>query len=160
MLPQARDGLRHVFAGLGMEPCLGGDVAPDGKQRPRPPFSGLLARDARRRHGAWLHRRHGRMQAVLLHAGVGLMHGAMGLLTATKSEIPLLVMSGESTSFGDDPNVSVEPQWYGGVSEGGSHRFIAPVVKYATHAGLRPRTTTRFSALERSPSARRADPPT
>jgi acetolactate synthase-1/2/3 large subunit len=78
----------------------------------------------------------GRMQVVLLHAGVGLMHGAMGLLTATKSEIPLLVMSGESTSFGDDPNVSVEPQWYGGVSEGGSHRFIAPVVKYATHAGL------------------------
>ncbi|MDP2356859.1 MAG: thiamine pyrophosphate-binding protein [Beijerinckiaceae bacterium] len=78
----------------------------------------------------------GRMQAVLLHAGVGLMHGAMGLLTATKSELPLLVMSGESTSFGEDPNVSVEPQWYGGVSEGGAHRFIAPVVKYATHAGL------------------------
>lgn len=78
----------------------------------------------------------GRMQAVLLHAGVGLMHGAMGLLTATKSELPLLVLSGESTSFGDDPNVSVEPQWYGGVSEGGSQRFIAPVVKYATHAGL------------------------
>jgi acetolactate synthase-1/2/3 large subunit len=78
----------------------------------------------------------GRMQAVLLHAGVGLMHGAMGLLTAAKSEIPLLVMSGESTSFGDDPNVAVEPQWYGGVSEGGAHRFVAPVVKYATHAGL------------------------
>jgi acetolactate synthase-1/2/3 large subunit len=78
----------------------------------------------------------GRMQAVLLHAGVGLMHGAMGLLTATKSEIPLLVMSGESTSFGDDPNVPVEPQWYGGVSEGGAQRFIAPVVKYAAHAGL------------------------
>ncbi len=78
----------------------------------------------------------GRMQAVLLHAGVGLMHGAMGLLTATKSEIPLLVMSGESTSFGDDPQTPVEPQWYGGVSEGGAHRFIAPVVKYATHAGL------------------------
>src|SRR5512137_1376163 len=50
----------------------------------------------------------GRMQAVLLHAGVGLMHGAMGLLTATKSEIPLLVMSGESTSFGDDPQTPVE----------------------------------------------------
>jgi acetolactate synthase I/II/III large subunit len=78
----------------------------------------------------------GRMQAVLLHAGVGLMHGAMGLLTATKSEIPLLALSGESTSYGDDPAVKVEPQWYGGVSEGGAYRFVAPVVKYATHAGL------------------------
>lgn len=89
----------------------------------------------------------GRMQAVLLHAGVGLMHGAMGLLTATKSEIPLLVMSGESTSYGEDPNVSVEPQWYGGVSEGGAHRFIAPVVKYATHAGL---SSTLYNTIFRA----------
>jgi len=76
----------------------------------------------------------GKMQAVLLHAGVGLMHGAMGLLTATKAELPMLVLSGESTTYGDDPQIPVEPQWYGGVSEGGAHRFVAPVVKYATHA--------------------------
>lgn len=73
----------------------------------------------------------GRMQAVLLHAGVGLVHGSMALLTATKSEIPALVLSGESTTFGDDPQVAVEPQWYGGVSEGGAQRFVAPLVKHA-----------------------------
>ncbi|HEY8580332.1 MAG TPA: thiamine pyrophosphate-binding protein, partial [Beijerinckiaceae bacterium] len=74
----------------------------------------------------------GKMQAVLVHAGVGLMHGSMAMLSASKAELPVLVMSGESTSFGDDPEVDVEPQWYGGVSEGGSHRFVAPIVKYAT----------------------------
>jgi acetolactate synthase-1/2/3 large subunit len=74
----------------------------------------------------------GRMQAVMVHAGVGLMHGSMAMLSAAKAELPVLVMSGESTSFGDDPDVAMEPQWYGGVSEGGSHRFVAPIVKYAT----------------------------
>lgn len=76
----------------------------------------------------------GRMQAVLLHAGVGLVHGSMALLTATKAELPVLVLSGESTTYGEDPAIPVEPQWYGGVSEGGAHRFVAPLVKYATHA--------------------------
>lgn len=74
----------------------------------------------------------GRMQAVLVHAGVGLMHGSMAMLTAAKAELPVLVMSGESTGFGEDPEFPVEPQWYGGVSEGGAHRFVAPIVKYAT----------------------------
>ncbi|MDB5570728.1 MAG: thiamine pyrophosphate enzyme binding protein [Hyphomicrobiales bacterium] len=75
----------------------------------------------------------GRMQAVLLHAGVGLMHGSMAMLSATKAEMPMLVMSGESTTYGDDPEREVEPQFYGGVSEGGSERYVAPIVKYATH---------------------------
>jgi acetolactate synthase-1/2/3 large subunit len=74
----------------------------------------------------------GRMQAVLLHAGVGLMHGAMAIMSADKIETPMLVMSGESVTFGDDPAIAIEPQFYAGVSEGGAQRFIAPVVKYAT----------------------------
>ncbi len=74
----------------------------------------------------------GRMQAVLLHAGVGLMHGAMAIMSADKVEAPMLVLSGESVTFGDDPDIAIEPQFYAGVSEGGAHRFIAPVVKYAT----------------------------
>jgi acetolactate synthase-1/2/3 large subunit len=74
----------------------------------------------------------GRMQAVLLHAGVGLMHGAMAIMSADKIETPMLVLSGESVTFGDDPAIAIEPQFYAGVSEGGAHRFIAPVVKYST----------------------------
>ena len=71
-------------------------------------------------------------QAVLIHAGVGLMHGSMAMLTANQTEIPMVVMSGESTTFGDDPQQSMEPQWYGGVSVGGADKFVAPIVKWST----------------------------
>jgi acetolactate synthase-1/2/3 large subunit len=74
----------------------------------------------------------GKPQAVLIHAGVGLMHGSMAMLSATQQEIPMLVMSGESTTFGEDPEVSVEPQWYGGVSVGGADKYVAPIVKWST----------------------------
>ena len=43
----------------------------------------------------------GRMQAVLLHAGSGLLQGAMGLQGARAYEVPMLVMSGESLSYGE-----------------------------------------------------------
>ena len=74
----------------------------------------------------------GRMQAVFLHAGVGLMQGAMGLMSAYSSETPMVVFSGESIGFGEQPNFYMEPQWYGGVSVGGPDRFIAPCVKKAS----------------------------
>lgn len=74
----------------------------------------------------------GKPQAVLIHAGVGLMHGSMAMLSATQQEIPMLVMSGESTTFGEDPDVAVEPQWYGGVSVGGADKYVAPIVKWST----------------------------
>src|SRR4030088_3643367 len=40
----------------------------------------------------------GRPQAVLLHAGPGLLQGAAAIQAAYSEEIPLLVMSGESLS--------------------------------------------------------------
>ena len=74
----------------------------------------------------------GKMQAVLVHAGVGLMHGSMAMLSARAAELPMLVLSGESVSYGDEPGLVIEPQWYGGVSVGGADRFVAPVVKHAS----------------------------
>jgi hypothetical protein len=44
----------------------------------------------------------GRMQAVVLHAGVGLMQGSMGVHGARKWNTPMMVMSGEALTFGDD----------------------------------------------------------
>jgi acetolactate synthase I/II/III large subunit len=73
----------------------------------------------------------GRAQAVLLHAGVGLMHGAMGILTAQQTEVPMVVMSGESVSLGENPDLAIEPQWYGGLSVGSPERLIEPMVKHA-----------------------------
>jgi acetolactate synthase-1/2/3 large subunit len=73
----------------------------------------------------------GRPQAVLLHAGVGLLHGSMGILTALQAEMPMVVLSGESVSLGEDPDLPIEPQWYGGLSVGGPERLIEPIVKHA-----------------------------
>src|SRR3954449_3588338 len=43
----------------------------------------------------------GRMQAVLRHAGAGLLQGCMAVAGARAMETPMLVMSGESTGYGE-----------------------------------------------------------
>jgi acetolactate synthase I/II/III large subunit len=78
----------------------------------------------------------GRMQAVLLHAGAGLLQGSAGLHSALLAEVPMVVLSGESTSFGEDPQLAIEPQWYRALSiVGGPQRLVEPVTKWATQAG-------------------------
>ncbi len=73
----------------------------------------------------------GRPQAVLIHAGVGLLQGSMGVHGALQSEVPMIVMSGESTSLGEDPDLPIEQQWYGGLSVGGIERFVENITKQA-----------------------------
>ena len=73
----------------------------------------------------------GRMQAVLLHAGAGLLQGAMAVHGAQTTETPMLVMSGETIGYGEsefDPG----HQWYRSLSVvGGPQRLLEPVVKWA-----------------------------
>ncbi len=73
----------------------------------------------------------GRPQAVLLHAGVGMLQGSMGVHGALQNEIPMVVMSGESQTLGEDPDLDIEQQWYGGLTVGGIERFVEPVAKWA-----------------------------
>lgn len=73
----------------------------------------------------------GRPQAVLVHAGVGLLQGSMGVHGAQQSEVPMIVMSGESTTLGENPELPIEPQWYGGLSVGGIERFVENITKSA-----------------------------
>src|SRR5258708_3036292 len=54
----------------------------------------------------------GRMQAVLLHAGAGLLQGAMAIQAAQQTEVPMLGVSGESHSVGEDPNFEPGMQWH------------------------------------------------
>jgi acetolactate synthase-1/2/3 large subunit len=78
----------------------------------------------------------GRLQAVLLHAGAGLLQGSAGLHAALLAEMPMLVLSGESLSFGEDPGLAIEPQWYRSLSiVGGPQRLVEPVTKWASQAG-------------------------
>src|SRR4051794_17769198 len=43
----------------------------------------------------------GRMQAVMLHSGVGLLQGAVGVHAAYIQNIPMLVLSGEALTYGE-----------------------------------------------------------
>lgn len=73
----------------------------------------------------------GRPQAALLHAGVGMLQGSMGVHGALQNEVPMVVMSGESQSLGEDPDLDIEAQWYGGLTVGGIERLVEPVAKWA-----------------------------
>ena len=74
----------------------------------------------------------GRMQAVLIHAGAGLLQGSMGIHGALQSEVPMVVMAGESLAYGEDPNYNPGGQWVRNLSVvGGPHRLVEPLVKYA-----------------------------
>src|SRR6266446_6261394 len=50
---------------------------------------------------------------------------------STLNEVPMVVMSGESQTLGEDPDLDIEQQWYGGLTVGGIERFVEPVAKWA-----------------------------
>ena len=75
----------------------------------------------------------GRMQAVLLHAGVGVMQGSMGIHGAYQSEVPMLVCSGESATYGEVPEMDPGPQWLRNLSiVGGPNRLVEPFTKWSS----------------------------
>jgi acetolactate synthase I/II/III large subunit len=74
----------------------------------------------------------GRMQAVLLHAGSGLLQGLMGVHGALIAGVPMLVISGESLTYGEQPDFDPGRQWADNLSiVGGPQRLIEPLVKFA-----------------------------
>ena len=77
----------------------------------------------------------GKMQAVLLHTGVGLLQGSMGIHGATLGEAPMLVCAGEATSYGENPELDPQFQWYRSLSTvGGPERFAHIVAKWSGRA--------------------------
>lgn len=90
----------------------------------------------------------GEPQAVLLHTGVGLLQGSMGVHGAQRAEVPMIVMSGESVSYGENPDIEPGAQWYRGLSTvGGTHRLAEPFVKWA---GQVPSTETLYESVVRT----------
>jgi acetolactate synthase-1/2/3 large subunit len=89
----------------------------------------------------------GRMQAVLLHAGAGLLQGCMAIYGARAMNTPMLVMSGESQEYGEgefDPG----PQWYRNLNVvGGPQRLVEPVVKIALQSAS---TATLYQSVTRA----------
>ncbi len=75
----------------------------------------------------------GRMQAVLLHAGVGVLQGSMGIHGAYQSEVPMLVCSGESSTYGEVPEMDPGPQWLRNLSiVGGPDRLVEHFTKWSS----------------------------
>jgi acetolactate synthase-1/2/3 large subunit len=78
----------------------------------------------------------GKMQAVLLHAGAGLLQGAMGIHGAFVTGVPMVVISGESMTYGEQPEFDPGAQWIGNLSiVGGTTRLVDAIVKYGSVAG-------------------------
>ena len=77
----------------------------------------------------------GKLQAVLLHAGVGLLQGSLGIHGATLGEVPVLICSGEANSYGENPELDPQGQWYRNLSVvGGPNRFVDPFTKWSGQA--------------------------
>lgn len=73
----------------------------------------------------------GRLQVVLLHAGAGMMQGAMAVDAAGAMETPLVIMSGEVLGYGEG-DIDPGSQWYRNLSvPGGTQRLIEPMVKWS-----------------------------
>jgi acetolactate synthase-1/2/3 large subunit len=78
----------------------------------------------------------GRMQAVLLHAGAGLLQGTCGIHGALLAEVPLLVCSSEAITYGERGGVDPGSQWYRNLSiVGGTHGLVGGIVKWANQVG-------------------------
>ena len=78
----------------------------------------------------------GKMQGVLLHAGAGLLQGAMGIHGAFVAGVPMVVISGESMTYGEQPEFDPGAQWIGNLSVvGGTTHLVNAIVKYGAVAG-------------------------
>ena len=80
----------------------------------------------------------GRLQAVLLHTGVGLLQGSLGIHAAQQGEVPMLICSGEAITFGEDPQFDPGWQWFRDLSVvGGPNKFVDPFVKWSGQVSSR-----------------------
>jgi acetolactate synthase-1/2/3 large subunit len=74
----------------------------------------------------------GKLPAVVLHTTVGALHATMGMRAALHERIPMVVLAGESVSFGERPGYGIGPQWLRLLSDvGGPARLVAPCVKWS-----------------------------
>ncbi len=93
----------------------------------------------------------GRLPAVMLHTGVGTLNGSMAMRIAKHERVPMVVMAGEATTFGDAPGPRLGRQWLRLLTDiGGPARMAEPAVKQAfrvENAAQLPQAVQRACAL-------------
>ncbi|HKB74390.1 MAG TPA: thiamine pyrophosphate-binding protein [Burkholderiales bacterium] len=89
----------------------------------------------------------GKLSAVVLHTTVGALHATMAMRAALHERVPMVVLAGESVSFGERPGYGIGPQWLRLLSDvGGPARLVAPCVKWSfglNDSALLPATIAR-----------------
>lgn len=89
-----------------------------------------------------------RPQAVLLHAGGGLLQGAMAIQGAQLAGAPMIIFSSESNSYGEREGVDPGSQWYRNLSVvGGVHGLVQPIVKWSSQI---PGIETLYHTVQRT----------
>ena len=74
----------------------------------------------------------GKLPAVMIHTTVGALHAAMALRGALHEQVPMVVFTGESLGFGEEPGPDVGAQWLGHLSDiGGPARLVDCCVKWS-----------------------------
>src|SRR5438309_2759441 len=66
----------------------------------------------------------GKLPAVMIHTTVGSLHATMGMRGALHEQIPMVVFTGESLGFGEEPGPDAGAQWLGALADiGGPARL-------------------------------------
>src|SRR5438067_4104965 len=74
----------------------------------------------------------GKLPALVLHTTVGALHAAMGLRAALHERIPMVVLAGESVSFGEPPAPPAGRQWLRVLTDvGGPAALVDRSVKWS-----------------------------
>jgi len=74
----------------------------------------------------------GKLPAVVLHTTVGALHATMGMRAALHERIPMVLLAGESITFGERPGYGIGPQWLRLLADvGGPARLVSPCVKWS-----------------------------
>jgi acetolactate synthase I/II/III large subunit len=93
----------------------------------------------------------GKLPAVVLHTTVGAQHGSMLMRSALHERIPMVILAGESITFGEPPAPKVGRQWLRLLTDvGGPARLMEHCVKQSVAlnaAALLPKTIQRACQL-------------
>src|SRR5437868_9770284 len=74
----------------------------------------------------------GKLPALVLHTTVGALHAAMGLRAALHERVPMVVLAGESVSFGEPPAPPAGRQWLRVLTDvGGPAALVDRSVKWS-----------------------------
>src|SRR5438105_7624854 len=74
----------------------------------------------------------GKLPAVVIHTTVGALHATMAMRGALHEQVPMVVFTGESLGFGEEPGPDAGAQWLGALADiGGPARLVDRCVKWS-----------------------------